>query len=65
VLAILADISIAANSAKLIDSHTKLGVAAGDRAARVIDPLRAVGIEIPSLGERPDAAKPRPSLLIT
>src|SRR5262249_11559353 len=33
VVAILADISIAANSAKLIDGHTKLGVAAGDHAA--------------------------------
>src|SRR5438876_4989027 len=38
VLAILADISIAANSAKLIDGHTKLGVAAGDHAA-IIWPL--------------------------
>ncbi len=37
-LAILADISIAANSAKLIDGHTKLGVAAGDHAA-IIWPL--------------------------
>jgi enoyl-CoA hydratase len=35
VLAILADISIAANSARLIDGHTKLGVAAGDHAAIV------------------------------
>ena len=35
VLAILADISIAAKSARLIDGHTKLGVAAGDHAARV------------------------------
>ena len=33
VLAILADISIAAKSARLIDGHTKLGVAAGDHAA--------------------------------
>ena len=38
VVAILADISIAANSAKLIDGHTKLGVAAGDHAA-IIWPL--------------------------
>src|SRR5258708_29744020 len=38
VLAILADVSIAANSAKLIDGHTKLGVAAGDHAA-IIWPL--------------------------
>jgi len=38
VLAILADISVAANSAKLIDGHTKLGVAAGDHAA-IIWPL--------------------------
>jgi enoyl-CoA hydratase len=37
-LAILADISIAANTAKLIDGHTKLGVAAGDHAA-IIWPL--------------------------
>ncbi|MGC1511073.1 enoyl-CoA hydratase/isomerase family protein [Ketobacter sp.] len=32
-VALLADISIAAKNAKLIDSHTKLGVAAGDFAA--------------------------------
>jgi enoyl-CoA hydratase len=38
VLAILADISIASSSAKLIDGHTKLGVAAGDHAA-IIWPL--------------------------
>ena len=38
VLAILADISIAARSARLIDGHTKLGVAAGDHAA-IIWPL--------------------------
>jgi enoyl-CoA hydratase len=38
VLAILADISIVASSAKLIDGHTKLGVAAGDHAA-IIWPL--------------------------
>jgi enoyl-CoA hydratase len=37
-VALLADISIAANGAKLIDGHTKLGVAAGDHAA-VIWPL--------------------------
>lgn len=35
VLAILADISIAAKSARLIDGHTKLGVAAGDHAVIV------------------------------
>jgi enoyl-CoA hydratase/carnithine racemase len=35
VVAILADISIAAKSARLIDGHTKLGVAAGDHAAIV------------------------------
>jgi enoyl-CoA hydratase len=38
VLAILADVSIAAKSARLIDGHTKLGVAAGDHAA-IIWPL--------------------------
>ncbi len=38
VVAILADISIAAKSARLIDGHTKLGVAAGDHAA-IIWPL--------------------------
>jgi enoyl-CoA hydratase len=38
VLAIVADISIAARSARLIDGHTKLGVAAGDHAA-IIWPL--------------------------
>src|SRR5258708_1260536 len=32
-LAVLADISIAGASARLIDGHTKLGVAAGDHAA--------------------------------
>ncbi|SNT12347.1 enoyl-CoA hydratase [Noviherbaspirillum humi] len=36
--ALLADISIAASNARLIDGHTKLGVAAGDHAA-VIWPL--------------------------
>jgi enoyl-CoA hydratase len=35
VVAILADISVAAKSARLIDGHTKLGVAAGDHAAIV------------------------------
>ena len=35
VLAILADISIAARSARLIDGHTKLGVAAGDHASTI------------------------------
>src|SRR5213083_2931625 len=38
VLAILADVSVAARSARLIDGHTKLGVAAGDHAA-IIWPL--------------------------
>jgi enoyl-CoA hydratase len=37
-VALLADVSIAADNAKLIDGHTKLGVAAGDHAA-VIWPL--------------------------
>jgi enoyl-CoA hydratase len=37
-VALLADISIASRSAKLIDGHTKLGVAAGDHAV-VIWPL--------------------------
>jgi enoyl-CoA hydratase len=35
VIGVLADISIAAKTAKLIDGHTKLGVAAGDHAAIV------------------------------
>lgn len=34
-VALLADISVAAHSAKLIDGHTKLGVVAGDHAALV------------------------------
>lgn len=34
-VAMLADISIAARSAKIVDGHTRLGVAAGDRAAMV------------------------------
>ncbi len=38
VLGVLADISIASKTAKLIDGHTKLGVAAGDHAA-IIWPL--------------------------
>ncbi len=33
VAALLADISVAARSAKIIDGHTRLGVAAGDHAA--------------------------------
>jgi enoyl-CoA hydratase len=37
-LALLADVSIAAENARIIDGHTKLGVAAGDHAA-VIWPL--------------------------
>lgn len=37
-VALLADISIASNSAVLIDGHTRLGVAAGDHAA-IIWPL--------------------------
>jgi enoyl-CoA hydratase len=35
VVALLADISVASRTAKLIDGHTKLGVAAGDHAALV------------------------------
>jgi len=38
VVAILADVSIAAKTARLIDGHTKIGVAAGDHAA-IIWPL--------------------------
>jgi enoyl-CoA hydratase len=38
VVGMLADISVAAKSARLIDGHTKLGVAAGDHAA-IIWPL--------------------------
>ncbi|MCC3262226.1 hypothetical protein LLE87_29080, partial [Paenibacillus polymyxa] len=38
VAALLADISIAAKSARIVDGHTKLGVAAGDHAA-IIWPL--------------------------
>lgn len=38
VVALLADISVAGKSARLIDGHTKLGVAAGDHAA-IIWPL--------------------------
>jgi enoyl-CoA hydratase len=34
-VALLADISVAARSAKLIDGHTKLGVAAGDHAVAI------------------------------
>jgi enoyl-CoA hydratase len=34
-VALLADISIAAESAKLVDGHTRIGVAAGDHAALV------------------------------
>jgi enoyl-CoA hydratase len=34
-VALLADVSIAAHNAKLIDGHTKLGVAAGDHAALI------------------------------
>ncbi len=33
VIALLADISVAGQTARLIDGHTKLGVAAGDHAA--------------------------------
>ncbi|MGH3980536.1 MAG: enoyl-CoA hydratase/isomerase family protein [Pseudonocardiaceae bacterium] len=33
VVALLADISVAARSAKIVDGHTRLGVAAGDHAA--------------------------------
>ncbi len=35
VAALLSDISIAANNAKIVDGHTRLGVAAGDHAAIV------------------------------
>ncbi|CAN5245333.1 hypothetical protein BH20ACT8_BH20ACT8_08340 [soil metagenome] len=35
VVGVLADVSIAARSARIIDGHTKLGVAAGDHAAIV------------------------------
>ena len=35
VVGLLADVSIAARSARIIDGHTKLGVAAGDHAAMV------------------------------
>lgn len=35
VVGLLADISIAARSAKIVDGHTRLGVAAGDHAAMV------------------------------
>jgi len=35
VVALLADISIAAKTAKIVDGHTRLGVAAGDHAASV------------------------------
>ena len=38
VVALLADISVAASDARIIDGHTKLGVAAGDHAA-VVWPL--------------------------
>ncbi len=38
VAGLLADISIAANDAKIVDGHTRLGVAAGDHAA-IIWPL--------------------------
>jgi enoyl-CoA hydratase len=38
VVGLLADVSIAARSARLIDGHTRLGVAAGDHAA-IIWPL--------------------------
>ena len=37
-VALLADISIAARSAKIVDAHTRLGIAAGDHAA-IIWPL--------------------------
>jgi enoyl-CoA hydratase len=35
VVALMADISVAANNARIIDGHTRLGVAAGDHAAMV------------------------------
>ena len=33
VVALLADVSVAGRSAKIVDGHTRLGVAAGDHAA--------------------------------
>src|SRR6476469_9735672 len=39
-LALLADVSIAGASARLIDGHTKLGVAAGDHGDHLADSLR-------------------------
>src|SRR5690348_10200645 len=39
VAGLLSDISIAAKSARIIDGHTRLGVAAGDHAAIVWPPL--------------------------
>jgi enoyl-CoA hydratase len=35
VVALMADISIAARTAKIVDGHTRLGVAAGDHAAMI------------------------------
>src|SRR6202041_3732565 len=37
-IALLADVSVAADNAKILDGHTKLGVAAGDHAV-IIWPL--------------------------
>src|SRR5262245_744642 len=48
-LALLADVSIAGASARLIDGHTKLGVAAGDHPAA---PLRHGQGQIPSAAVR-------------
>jgi enoyl-CoA hydratase len=39
VVALMADISIAAKTAKIVDGHTRLGVCAGDHAAMVWPPL--------------------------
>ena len=40
---LLADISIASKKARIIDGHTKLGVAAGDHAAIVLAAAVRVG----------------------
>ena len=45
VVALLADISVAGRTAKIIDGHTKLGVAAGDHAAQRV-------LDVPARGER-------------
>src|SRR5262245_66192180 len=58
VVAILADISIAANSAKLIDGHTKLGVAAGDHATTIWPLLCGVPITYRVDGKKRSAEIP-------